>query len=233
MASNPGYHLFYFTSSYCWQSERTKCPWIATFGAWVLAQNSACVYTLSTQYVSVYIIYSLSPCQTPFWNASLAGGTEQWIVLELATMMRTQGPGAHFSSARVRRRLLLLAYKVFGPTLAPLPEFRRAQWVPCLGTQCVRCLSPFSNISALFAVQEVMGRAKNATQAFSFVWSLPLLLRRDLLYMGRFCPEVQPLTILYVKVPLSYLFALVLTNGTPCTYRNLEGFIPFDCLFYM
>ena len=104
---------------------------------------------------------------------------------------------------------------------------------PCLGTQCVRCLSPFSNISALFVVQEVMGRAKNATQAFSFVCSLPLLLRRDLLYMGRFCPEVQPLTILYVKVPLSYLFALLLTNGTPCTYRNLEGFIPFDCLFYM
>lgn len=116
MASNLGYHLFYFTSSYCWQSERTKCPWIATFGAWVLAQNGACVYTLTTQYVSVYIIYSLSPCQTPFWNASLAGSTEQWIVLELATMMRTQGPGAHFSSARVRRRLLLLAYKVFGPT---------------------------------------------------------------------------------------------------------------------
>ena len=134
MASNPGYHLFYFTSSYCWQSERTKRPWIATFGAWVLAQNGACVYTLRTQYVSVYIIYSLSPCQTPFWNASLAGSAEQWIVLELATMMRTQGPGAHFSSARVRKRLLLLAYEVFGSTLAPLPEFRRAQWVPYWST---------------------------------------------------------------------------------------------------
>lgn len=206
MASNPGYHLFYFTSSYCWQSERTKCPWIATFGAWVLAQNGACVYTLRTQYVSVYIIYSLSPCQTPFWNASLAGSTEQWIVLELATMMRTQDPvptlvvlasGGDYSCSPTRSLAQLWPHCLNSGVPS---EYRTG--APCLGTQCVRCLSPFSSISALFAVQEVMGRAKNATQAFSFVWSLPLLLRRDLLYMGRFCPEVQPLTILYVKVPL-------------------------------
>ena len=40
-----------------------------------------CVHTLSTRYVSVYISYSISPCQPPFSNLGLAARTKQWIGL--------------------------------------------------------------------------------------------------------------------------------------------------------
>lgn len=49
-----------------------KC--LGTSGKWCY------FHTLRTWYVTVYIIYFLTPCQTPLWHLSLVTSTEQWIV---------------------------------------------------------------------------------------------------------------------------------------------------------
>lgn len=40
--------------------------------------------------------YSISPCQTSFWNTRLVGITKQWTAPKLTKMVGTKGPGAHF-----------------------------------------------------------------------------------------------------------------------------------------
>ena len=54
--------------------------------------------------------YFISPCQTPFWNMSLAASTKPWTAPDLLKTVYAQGPGAHFCAV-VQGLVLVLGHR--------------------------------------------------------------------------------------------------------------------------
>ena len=130
-----------------------------------------CVHTLSSRYVKSCVHrYPISPCQTSFWNMSLATNTKKWNAEELTKTMCTQGLSAHFL-ARVHWRSRTCPNFSVGTwlkgefTLVP-SEYRTR--VPCPSTKCDRCLT----CSGLL-LQKVLCHSQNS----QFIWYC-LILRK-------------------------------------------------------
>ena len=54
--------------------------------------------------------YFISPCQTPFWNMSLAASTKPWTAPDLSKTVCAQGPGAQFCAV-VQGLVLVLGHR--------------------------------------------------------------------------------------------------------------------------
>lgn len=98
-----------------------------------------CVHTLNTWYATTGVDdYSISPCQTPFWNLSLAVRTRRWTAPELTkngVLTRTHRPCTRTLALCPNACLGTWSLDVF--TLVSSKYRTRA---PCPGTRCEPCL---------------------------------------------------------------------------------------------
>ena len=103
-------------------------------------------------------MYSLSPCQTPFWNLNLARESKkQRITPELTDNVCTQGPGAHFY-VRVGGWDLILEHQPPAGIVVTVSTWRNGVFIlvpseyrngaPCQGIMCGGCLSFHSKCGA-------------------------------------------------------------------------------------
>ena len=84
--------------------------------------------------------YSISPCQRPFWNMTLAASTQQWTAPDLTKTVCTVRPRAHTSATRVPSpcpnssvgTLTLFTGRVFDGVLWGDSTFWVCRWNPMM-----------------------------------------------------------------------------------------------------